>query len=85
MVAAALNQAFGIAGQLISFEIDAIPNGAMAQRRDAPGVGNHSQGETGSVRCAAGHREADAIDGDAGLVADVAPEAGIIPAQLQLP
>ena len=85
MLCVALDQAFGIAGQLIGLKVDAISHNAMAERRDAPGVRNDRQGEPSAVGGAAGHRETDPINGDAGLVADVATETGVVPAQFQLP
>ena len=84
-VCTALDQPFGVSGQLISLKIDPIPDNAMAEGGDAPGVGDDGKGESGAVVSAAGHGETDPINGDAGLVADVATESGVVPAQFHLP
>ena len=56
----------------------------MDQGGGRPGVGNHGHPEL-AFAPTTGHGEADAIDSDAGLLADIAAIGGVVPAHLQAP
>ena len=56
----------------------------MGQGGGRPGVGNHGHPEL-ALTVTTGHGEADAIDGDAGLLTDIAAIGGVVPAQHQTP
>ena len=65
---------------MIGLQVHGVPDSQVFQGCLLPGVGDDGEAERRSIGRTFGHREADPIHRDAGLLTDVTAESGIRPA-----